>query len=68
MPRDEENAQYDELLTIGEVAEILKVPVGTIRKWRSEGEGPEGFRVGKHVRFRRSAVARFIAAREGLNQ
>ena len=54
----------DELLTIEEVAEIFKVPVGTVRKWRTERTGPEGFRVGKYVRFRRSVVERFIAETE----
>jgi excisionase family DNA binding protein len=54
----------DELLTVDEVAEIFKVPVGTIRKWRTERTGPEGFRVGKYLRFRRSAVERFIAEKE----
>jgi excisionase family DNA binding protein len=53
-----------EILTIQEVAELLKVPVGTVRKWRSEGMGPQGFRVGKHVRYRRSSVDLFIAERE----
>ncbi|MFI1996296.1 helix-turn-helix transcriptional regulator [Actinoplanes sp. NPDC020271] len=60
-PRENE---FDELVTIEEVAEILKVPVATIRKWRSEGSGPQGFRVGKYVRFRKSAVEDFIRQKE----
>ncbi|MEU8820619.1 helix-turn-helix domain-containing protein [Actinoplanes sp. NPDC048796] len=47
-----------------EVAGILKVPVGTMRKWRNEGSGPPGFRVGKYVRYRRTAVDRYISERE----
>jgi excisionase family DNA binding protein len=54
----------DEILTIDEVAQLLKVPVGTLRKWRSAGEGPEGFRLGKYVRFRRSSVDRFVSDKE----
>lgn len=54
----------DELLSICEVAAILKVPVTTLRKWRSAGNGPRGFRLGKYVRFRRSSVDRFISDRE----
>jgi hypothetical protein len=38
--------------------QILKVPVGTLRKWRTNSEGPKGFRAGKYVRYRRSAVER----------
>ena len=58
----------DEILTVEEVAEILKVSVGTIRKWRSEGAGPKGFRVGKYVRFRRSSVDLFIQEREAAER
>ncbi|WIM99975.1 helix-turn-helix domain-containing protein [Actinoplanes oblitus] len=54
----------DEILTIDEVANLLKVPVGTLRKWRSAGEAPPGFRLGKYVRFRLSGVERFVADRE----
>ncbi|MEU4239656.1 helix-turn-helix domain-containing protein [Actinoplanes sp. NPDC026619] len=56
----------DELLTIEEVAAIFKVPVATVRKWRNNREGPDGFRVGKYVRYRRSVVDEFIAKRERL--
>jgi excisionase family DNA binding protein len=56
--------QRDEFLTTEEVAAILKVPVATIRKWRNDGSGPAGFRVGKYVRYRRTAVEEFIADRE----
>ena len=56
--------ELEELLTLGEVAKIFKVEEGTVRKWRSNREGPKGFRVGKYVRYRRSAVADFIAERE----
>ena len=55
---------HDELLTVDEVAHIFKVPVGTIRKWRSAREGPHAFRVGKYLRFRRSAVDQYISQRE----
>ncbi|MFI5937848.1 helix-turn-helix transcriptional regulator [Actinoplanes sp. NPDC051494] len=60
--------QRDELLTIGEVSATLKVPVSTLRRWRSAGFGPEGFLLGKHLRFRRSVVDRFVADREAANQ
>ncbi|GID94529.1 helix-turn-helix transcriptional regulator [Amorphoplanes digitatis] len=68
VPHDRNTQERDELLTINEVADILKIPVGTLRKWRTEGNGPEGFRLGKYVRFRHSAVNRFISAREAANQ
>lgn len=64
MPRDMGDRPPDELLTLEEVAAILKVPVTTLRKWRTAGTGPRGFRVGKYVRFRRSAVEQFIQEKE----
>lgn len=54
----------DELLTIEEVAAILKLPVATLRKWRVEMKGPQGMRLGKYVRYRRSVVETFIKQQE----
>jgi excisionase family DNA binding protein len=54
----------DEILTLDEVAKFLKIPTGTLRKWRMNSEGPKGFRVGKYVRYRRSAVEQFVSEQE----
>ncbi|MFC7402913.1 helix-turn-helix transcriptional regulator [Citricoccus sp. GCM10030269] len=27
------------------------IPLATVYKWRTEGKGPRGYRVGKHLRF-----------------
>jgi len=59
-----QNSSPDDLLTVEEVAEIFRVPVATVRKWRNEGSGPPGFRVGKYVRYRRSAVELYITELE----
>ena len=50
----------DQLLTVQELANYLGVPVATIYAWRYRHEGPPGFRVGRHVRFRRSDVEEWI--------
>ncbi len=42
------------------LADYLDVPVRSVYSWRARGEGPKGFRVGRHVRFRRSDVARWL--------
>jgi len=55
----------DKILTLDEVAQILKVSVGTLRTWRTKGGGPKGFRAGKYVRYRRSAVEQFITEQKG---
>ena len=50
----------DPLLTVPELANYLGVPVATIYGWRYRGEGPPGFRVGRHLRYRRSDVEAWI--------
>ncbi|HKZ29218.1 MAG TPA: helix-turn-helix domain-containing protein [Acidimicrobiia bacterium] len=50
----------DRLLTVEELAEYLGVPVATIYAWRYRHEGPPGFRVGKHLRYRSSDVDQWI--------
>lgn len=42
----------DRLLTVEELADYLGVPVATLYQWRYRREGPPGFRVGRHVRYR----------------
>ena len=39
----------EELLTLSDAAEILKVPVNTLRWWRQLGTGPEFFKIGRHL-------------------
>ena len=51
----------DRLLTVQELADYLEVPVATIYAWRYRREGPPGFRVGRHVRFRWDDIQRWIA-------
>ena len=53
----------DELLSIDEVAEMLRVPVGTLRYWRHLGAGPHSFKVGRWVRYRRGDVRAWINAK-----
>lgn len=53
----------ERLMTIQELADFLDVPVKTIYAWRYHGEGPQGFRVGRHVRFRWCDVEAWLADR-----
>jgi hypothetical protein len=39
----------EELLTLSEAAEILRVPINTLRWWRQTGKGPEFFKIGRHL-------------------
>ena len=47
-----------------ELAEYLDYPLATIRKWRTEGTGPVGIRIGKRLRYRKSEVERWLQSRE----
>jgi len=43
-----------EWLSLEEIADELGVPLRTLYAQRSRGIGPRGYKVGKHVRVRRS--------------
>lgn len=62
-PITNDNSPAPELLTITETAEILRIPVNTLRYWRQLGSGPHSFKVGRHVRYLRSDVLDYIAKR-----
>ncbi|HSX68705.1 helix-turn-helix domain-containing protein [Nocardioides sp.] len=44
----------DDMLTISEACELLRVPEGTLRYWRHQGSGPHSFKIGRHVRYWRA--------------
>ena len=50
------------LLSIPELAKYLGVPIATIYRWRYTQEGPVGYRVGRHVRYRLTDVERWLEA------
>ena len=60
--------QLDHLLTAQDLAAYLEVPLTTLYAWRYRGEGPAGFRIGKHLRYRRSDVEQWIRERVGESQ
>ncbi len=43
---------FEPLLSAQELAAYLDVPLRTLYAWRYRGEGPPGFRVGRHLRYR----------------
>jgi predicted DNA-binding transcriptional regulator AlpA len=54
----------DDLLLLPEVAEITRKSVDSLRWLRHRGEGPQGFRMGRRVVFRRGVVMAWIAQQE----
>src|SRR5680860_1461576 len=41
----------DELLTIEQVADLIRMPVATLRYWRVLDTGPRGFIIGRRLRY-----------------
>jgi hypothetical protein len=61
-------AKYPPLLTIAEAAALVRVPIGTIRDWRSRGLLNQcSRRVGREVRFLRDRLVKQLF-NEGLIQ
>ena len=53
-------------LTIAEVAEMLRMPVESVRYWRHAGKGPASFKLGRRVLYAVEDVEAFVdAARKG---
>lgn len=56
----------DPLLTPEEVSAILGgIPMGTLKRWRSQRCGPVALHVGRHVRYRRSMVEAWLQQKDG---
>jgi excisionase family DNA binding protein len=51
------------LWTVADLARFLGVPVNTIYKWRTSGDGPPAYRVGKHLRFDEGQVREWLRTR-----
>jgi excisionase family DNA binding protein len=50
----------DRLMTLVELSEMLGIPVNTLNGWRCRGEGPPGYRIGRHVRYRRADIEAWL--------
>jgi excisionase family DNA binding protein len=50
-----------QLMSPSEVADWLRVSISTVYHWGQTGSGPVSFRVGKHLRYRREDVERWLA-------
>ena len=53
----------DELFSPTELADFLGIPVSTLYAWRYTRTGPPGFRVGRHLRYRRTDIERWLYER-----
>jgi excisionase family DNA binding protein len=68
MSRESNEKDDDDLLLLEEVAEITRLSTSTLRWLRHKGEGPPGFKMGRRVMFRRTAVLEWIREHEQAQQ
>lgn len=47
-------------MSIETLAEILQVPIKTIKDWRLKGEGPVAYKIGNHLRYASADVRRWL--------
>lgn len=50
----------EDLLTLHEVAELLRVRDATLRYWIHKGTGPTNLKIGRHIRYPRPALQRWM--------
>ena len=53
---DRFDGEVGDLLTLHEVAELLRVPEATLRYWRHCKTGPTSYKIGRHLRYRRHDI------------
>lgn len=52
------------LLTVEEVAQLLRTPPATLRYWRYLGTGPLSFKLGRRVFYRSVDIDRWLAEQQ----
>jgi len=55
-----EKQDQQEIMTTAEVAAMLQVSVSTLKYWLYCDKAPKSIKIGKHRRFRRADVQRWI--------
>lgn len=56
------------LLGVAELAAFLGVPVATIYRWRYQRQGPVGYRIGRHVRYRARDIEQWLASQRDIEE
>ncbi len=54
------NIINDKLLAPADVADILGVPINSLKMWRYRRTGPPWLKLGRHVRYRREELERWL--------
>ena len=55
-----ENGDHDKLMTPRQLAQYLESSISALSQYRALGIGPEYFKIGKMVRYRKSDVDKWL--------
>lgn len=58
--QSEPDPMPERLWTVKETSAFLNIPVGTLYQWHHRGEGPQPYKIGKHLRYDPRAVMRWL--------
>lgn len=58
----------EKLLTADELADVLQLPIQTVRMWSHRGVGPQAVRVGRFLRYKPSDVNQWIDSQKKTNR
>jgi len=50
----------ERLMSITDLSEMLGVPIHTLCRWPHKEEGPVGYRIRRHVKYRRATVGAWL--------
>jgi predicted DNA-binding transcriptional regulator AlpA len=67
METTERQRTVSDLLGIPEASELLDIPQSTLRWYRTRGEGPKSFKVGRRVRYRREDCMAWVESQESAS-
>lgn len=57
---NDEEPMPERLWTVKDTSSFLGVPVATLYYWHCRDEGPQAFKVGRHLRYDPRAVMRWV--------
>lgn len=58
--QDDVDDEFEDLLTLREVGQILRIPEATLRYWIHKDIGPTNLKIGRHIRYPRAALLRWM--------
>lgn len=65
--RTPHSAAIPQMFTTRELSQLIGVPVATLNNWRSLGQGPRSFRLGRSVRYCADDVLAWIAHQQHVD-